>query len=102
MKTAVSETSREAFHSFSIQDLQRREREVVGVFLRIPGLTLSRERLAWILQWKEGSVCGRVNSLIAKGVLEECGETKNLFTKKKASLVRLVPPPVPVQVALFQ
>jgi len=98
MRTAVAETSREAFHSLSVPDLQKKEREVLAVFEKLPGSALTRERLATILQWKEAAVCGRANSLVAKKVLEEIDGGKTV-SGRSAKLLRL---PVRGQLGLFQ
>lgn len=97
MRTAVAETSLEAFHSFSVPDLQRKEIELLDVFRKEPRLTITRERLAWILQWKEAAVCGRANSLVAKKVLEEIDGGKTV-SGRSAKLLRL---PVRGQQELF-
>lgn len=88
MRTAVAETSLSAYHSFSMADLQRKEQDVMSVFLKTPTLTVTREVLARILGWKEASVCGRANSLVEKGVLEEIdgGKTQS---GRAAKLLRL-------------
>lgn len=79
MNTAMASTSLDAYHSFSTPDLQRKEKEVLGVFLLYPGLSITRERLAEHLGWKEAYVCGRANSLVSKNVLEEIdgGKTRS-------------------------
>lgn len=98
MRTAVAETSRETFRSLCAPDLQRKEREVMAVFEKQPGAALTRERLAMILQWKEAAVCGRANSLVTKGVLEEIDGGKTA-SGRSAKLLRL---PVKGQLGLFQ
>lgn len=97
MRTAVAETSLAAYHSFSNPDLQRKEREVMDVFEKQPGLAVTRERLATILQWKEAAVCGRANSLVAKKALEEIDGGKTA-SGRSAKLLRL---PVKGQLGLF-
>ncbi len=79
MRTAVAETSLDAYRSFSAPSLQRKEQEVMNVFLGAPGLTITREQLAERMGWKESAVCGRANSLVSKDVLEEIdgGKTKS-------------------------
>ncbi len=71
MRTAVSNASLDAYHSFSAPSLQRKEQEVMSVFRSYPGLMITREQLADRLGWKESAVCGRANSLVAKKALEE-------------------------------
>lgn len=67
----LAETSIAAYRSFTVPDLQKKEREVMAEFAACPGLTVTREQLAERLGWKEAAVCGRANSLVAKKVLEE-------------------------------
>lgn len=71
MRTAMSETSLAAFHSLPVkQYLQPKERAVMALFSGAP-CALTREQIAATLGWKESAVCGRVNSLVTKGELEE-------------------------------
>lgn len=88
MRTAMAETSIDAYRSFSTADLQRKEVEVLAEFIETPGLTVTREQLADRLGWKEAAVCGRANSLVAKGALEEIygGVTRS---GRKAKLLRV-------------
>lgn len=98
MRTAVATTSLDAYHSFTTADLQRKEIEVMNEFAACPGLTVTREQLAERLGWKEAAVCGRANSLVAKGVLEEIdgGRTRS---GRPAKQLRV---PVKGQRELFQ
>lgn len=88
MRTAVASTSIDTYHSFAATDLQRKEGEVLAVFLAAPGIGLTREQLAERLGWKESAVCGRANSLVTKRVLEEVegGRTKS---GRAAKILRL-------------
>lgn len=97
MNTSMASTSLDAYHSFTTSDLQRKEKEVLSVFFMYPGLSITREKLAEHLGWKEASVCGRANSLVAKNVLEEIdgGKTQS---GRSAKLLRL---PVKEQQELF-
>lgn len=85
---SMATTSLDAYRSFSTVDLQRKEVEVLAEFIETPGLTVTREQLAARLGWKEASVCGRANSLVAKEVLEEIdgGKTRS---GRGAKLLRL-------------
>lgn len=93
-----AQTSFDAYHSLPVPTLQRKEQEVMDVFLASPGLMITREQLADRLGWKEAAVCGRANSLVTKKVLEEIdgGKTKS---GRPAKLLRL---PVADQGVLFQ
>ena len=97
MRAAVSETSLDAYRSFSTSDLQRKEREVLAVFEAHPQLVVTRERLAEMLGWKEAAVCGRANSLVDKKRLEEIDGGKTA-SGRSAKLLRL---PVKGQLGLF-
>ena len=96
MRTTVTETSVMAFHSFSIPELQNKEQEVLAA-IKEAGRPLTREQIAAALDWKESQVCGRVNSLVTKGVLEESGTVKTA-SGRSAKLVGL---PVVGQRGLF-
>ena len=97
MRTAMAETSLDAYRSFSTVDLQRKEIDVLAEFIGTPGLSVTREQLADRLGWKEAAVCGRANSMVAKKVLEEIdgGITRS---GRSAKLLRL---PVVGQAELF-
>jgi hypothetical protein len=57
----------------------------------------TREQLAAITNMKEGSVCGRVNELLEKGLIVESGYLQNAITKKLNAIVSIAVP----QLALF-
>ena len=97
MRNAMAETSLDAFHSFAPIELQRKEKELLGVFILNPSAVLTRERLAAVLGWKEASVCGRASSLVAKNVLEEIDGGKT-SSGRSAKLLRL---PVKGQTDMF-
>lgn len=86
---SMATTSLDAYRSFSTVDLQRKEVEVLAEFIETPGLTVTREQLAARLEWKESAVCGRVNSLVAKNVLEEIdgGITRSGRSAKRLRLM---------------
>ena len=87
MRTAIAETSIAAFYSFRVPELQNKEMEVLAA-IQEAGRPMTREQIAQMLGWKESAVCGRVNSLVAKGVLEESGTLKTL-SGRSAKLVGL-------------
>lgn len=93
-------TSIEAFHSISVPVLQRKEQEVMDWFRSHPRMAVTREQLAGYLGWKEAAVCGRVNSLVAKKVLEEVAGGMSA-SGRSAKLVRL-PVPKDAQGDLFR
>lgn len=95
---SMAATSLDAYHSFSNLELQKKERDVLDFFLGHPGLTVTRERLAEIMKWKDAAICGRANSLVSKGALEEI-EGGKTSAGRSAKLLRL---PVNAQQELFQ
>lgn len=97
MRTAMAETSLDAYRSFSSGDLQKKEIEVMAEFRKSPGLTITREQLAVRLGWKEAAVCGRANSLVSKGLLEEV-EGGRTSSGRSAKMLRV---PVKGQGDLF-
>jgi predicted ArsR family transcriptional regulator len=82
----IAHTSLAAYDSFSGKDLQRKEREVMALFAS--GTRMTREQIAIRLEWKEASVCGRVNSLVAKGYLSEIDGGKTI-AGRSAKILRL-------------
>ena len=94
MRTAMSETSLSAYRSLPVRAyLQAREQEIVDLLADMERNTgkhfrVTRERLAIALGRKESGICGRVNSLTAKGVLVEDGEAKT-SSGRNAKLLRL-------------
>lgn len=99
MRTAVAETSREAFHSLPVADyLQPKERAVMALFTG-PEVALSRQQIAEQARLTINCCCGRVNSLVAKGTLEEHGTRRDPHTGKSQALLRL---PRPAQASLLE
>ena len=98
MKAAYSETKSESFHSFKIPELKGMEQRVVDVFNHDRRLTYTFKHIAQRANMVESSVCGRVNSLIAKGVLVDRGRFYDSDTNRT---IRLVGLPVPVQLDLL-
>lgn len=84
----MAETSLEAFHSLPVQDyLQPREIEIMNLF----GATtrLSRQQISELTRRPINTICGRVDSLVTKGALVECGERRDAATGKRQKLLRL-------------
>ena len=83
----IAPTSLAAFHSLPVAGyLQPKEQAVLSVLIGRSS-PLTREQLAHVLGWKESAVCGRVNSLVAKGMLEEIPGGKT-SSGRSAMLVR--------------
>lgn len=87
MLTAVSDTSREAFHSLPVSHLQRKEASILALFG--PATRLSRQQISEIGRLPINTVCGRVDSLLTKGALIEHGERKDPYTGKRQKVLRL-------------
>lgn len=88
MKTAMAETSLEAYDSLSPRRyLQPKEQAVMALFTG-PEVALTREQIAQRLRWKEAAVCGRANSLVTKKQLEEIDGGKTA-SGRSAKLLRL-------------
>lgn len=99
MRTAVAETSLDAFHSLPVAlYLQPKEQAVMALFTG-PEVALSRQQIAERAPMPLHCVCGRVNSLLAKGALEERGTRRDPHTGKSQALLRL---PRPAQASLLE
>jgi hypothetical protein len=88
MRTNVSETSREAFSGLQRDRKLQPMQTKVLVALR-SGKAFSRKQICKLTGMELSSVCGRVNSLIAAGLLELHGEAVDLKTGKAQALVRI-------------
>jgi hypothetical protein len=98
MRTAMAETSLEAFHSLPVADyLAPKERAVLALFTG-PGVKLSRQQISAMLPMSINGVCGRVDSLLTAGRLEEQGDRIDPLTRKRQKLLQL---PRPVQQSLM-
>jgi hypothetical protein len=88
MKTNMADTSLATYRSLPVAAyLQPKEAEVMALF-HCPSVVLTREQIALRLAWKEASVCGRVNALVARHMLEEI-EGGKTASGRPAKLVRL-------------
>jgi len=88
-RRGVAETSAEAFHSLGVADyLQPKERAVLALFTG-PEVKLSRQQIAVRANLPINSCCGRVDSLITAGHLEECGDRIDPQTRKRQKLLQL-------------
>ena len=87
MRTAVAETSREAFYSLPVTHLQRKEAAIMALFG--PATKLSRAQISEIARMPINCVTGRVDSLLAKDKLIEEGERRAPDTGRKQKLLRL-------------
>ncbi len=93
----VSQTSAEAYRSLSpALYLSPKEEQVMRLFR--PGVALSRQQISKKARMPINGVCGRVDSLLAAGRLEERGFRIDPHTCKRQKLLRL---PCPEQQSLF-
>lgn len=96
MRTA--ETQITAFRSLGARDyLQPKERLVMAVF-ESPSTAMTRQQIADAIGMRLASVCGRVRSLLDKGVLTVRGTAVDPQTRKAQELLGV---PVYGQQALF-
>lgn len=95
---SVSETSAEAYRSLSpALYLSPQESKVMRLFQRA-GVALSRQQISRKARMPINCVCGRVDSLLAAGRLEELGFRIDPHTNKRQKLLRV---PQPDQAQLF-
>lgn len=98
MNISTTETSREAFRSLSTRDyLQPKEREVMQAF-ESPSTMMTRQQISARTGMAINVVCGRVRSLLDKGVLVVRGTAVDSQTRKSQELLGV---PVYGQGALF-
>lgn len=84
----VAHTSVEAYHSLSPSlYLQPKQQQIMTLFG--PHTRLSRQQISEQSRMPINGVCGRVDSLIAAGLLEEDGERIDPHTHKRQKLLRL-------------
>lgn len=84
----LSETSSDAFHSLSPKNyLQPKQEQILALFR--PGVRLSRQQISAMCPMPINGVCGRVDSLVAAKILEECGDRIDPLTHKRQRLLRL-------------
>lgn len=87
MRTNMASTSLETYRGLSDSgSLQPKEIAVMDLMRCSAALT--REQIAQRLGWKESAVCGRVNSLVTKGQLQEAPGGKT-SSGHSAKLVRV-------------
>lgn len=93
----VAHTSAEAYRSLSAATyLSPKEQLVMRLFR--PGVSLSRQQISRKARMPINGVCGRVDSLLAAGRLEERGFRIDPNTHKRQKLLRV---PQPDQAQLF-
>jgi hypothetical protein len=85
---SVARTSRETFSEIQ-NELQPMERQVMSAFRGDENLRLTRQRIADITKLPLSGVCGRVNSLLEKGKLQEFGHIREAGTNKPRALLGL-------------
>jgi len=74
-KHQSTETSLDAFYSkLADGSLQKMELEVMDPFLDNQNLLITRQDLVVITGLPINCICGRIKSLLMKGVLSVCGE----------------------------
>jgi DNA-binding MarR family transcriptional regulator len=85
---SVAQTSAEAYHSLSpAHYLQPKQQQIMALFG--PETLLSRQQISERARMAINGVCGRVDSLVAAGLLEEHGDRIDPHTHKRQKLLRL-------------
>ena len=98
MNTQMAQTSLAAFRSLGVADyLQPKEREVMAAFYS-PSVALTRQAISAATGMPLHCVCGRVRSLLDKGVLTVRGTSVDPQTRKHQELLGV---PVYGQASLF-
>lgn len=87
----IAHTSLEAYDDLRASgDLPPMEARVMRVFeTAAAGTSYSRQQISQISGMPINCVCGRVNTLVANGVLEEHGTRIDPATRKPQKLVRM-------------
>lgn len=96
MKTNIRDTSLMAYQTARITEGQRK---VLDFMLKHPRVDFTRNELAQLSGLPIQSVCGRVNELIAVGLLEERVRRGCRFSGKQAHPLRLTPRQLTLDVA---
>ena len=87
MKTNVKQTSRQTYSELKDSGyLSEKEQQIMAAFQG--GHTFTRQQLVHAAGMDINGVCGRVNALLAKGVLEVCGVTYDGSTRKPREVLK--------------
>jgi DNA-binding MarR family transcriptional regulator len=90
MRIAQSDTARDAYRTLRQERrLQPMQERILACFAGDCGRGYTRKQLRDMTGLELSSVCGRVNSLIAAGLLEVIGEVRDPATGKMQELVGL-------------
>lgn len=94
MKTDVADSSLIAYDKVRENGkLPAQQQKIVDFLGWWPGFDFTRKEINARTKIELSSVCGRVNELIKRGVLEEMPLRRCRVTGESAHPVRLVPPP---------
>ena len=89
MRTAVTETSREAYrsliHEHKLQPMQEKILELLS-----DNIPRTRKEIRDATGMELSSVCGRVNSLLAAGLVKIVGEKRDSKTGKWQEMIELI------------
>lgn len=88
MKTNMAGTSLGAYEALKKSGKGHTQRgKILQVIIDHPS-GLTRRQLAWVTRIELGAVCGRVNSLVADGLVREDGEVECSTTGRPVKLVK--------------
>jgi len=90
MKTHVSETSIDCYHSHVVPLKERRQRDLVEAEIGRQKVC-TRRMVAKALGMETGTVSARVNKLIADGLVIETGASPCPITGKKVRWLKIAP-----------
>lgn len=89
MKTAVADTSLDAYRAHTARDLSEGQRQVLDAIRFTRGSDFTRSEISACSGIPLQSVCGRVNELVAAGRLEKAPRRDCGITGYAANPVRL-------------
>ena len=89
MKTAVADTSIDAYRAHTVRDLSEGQRLVMAVVRFTRGVDFTRAEISATSGMPLQSVCGRVNELVTAGRLEHGPRRLCSITSNPANPVRL-------------
>ena len=88
LPTGVRDTSMMAYQALKDSGTLGRQERMVYEYVRAAPHPVTRQEITSALRIGINAVCGRVNSLIAKSLLEECGRRRCSKTGQDVNIVR--------------
>ncbi len=85
----VRDTSRQAYQAHLDSGALGRQERLVYEYVRTALQPVTRQEITYALRIGINAVCGRVNSLVAKAILEECGTRHCQVTGQNVTIVKV-------------